>query len=34
LDPCDSDLKAVSLTIKILDNGDVVVTDDLIVENW
>lgn len=34
LDPCDSDLRAVQLEITVLKNGDVVVTDDLVIENW
>lgn len=34
IDPCDSDVRQVELKIKILKNGDTVVTDDLIVENW
>ena len=34
IDPCDSDLKAVALEIKILNNGDVVYTSDIVVENW
>ena len=34
LDPCDSDLRAISLSVSIQNNGDVVVTDDLVIENW
>lgn len=34
LDPCDSDVKVVLLTVTILKNGDVVESNDLVVENW
>ena len=34
IDPCDSDVRKVEIQIKILNNGDVVVTDDLITEKW
>ena len=34
IDPCDSDVRKVEIQIKIRNNGDVVVTDDLITENW
>ena len=34
IDPCDSGTKEVLITVRVLENGDVVVTDDLVVENW
>lgn len=34
LDPCDSDRKAVLYSLKVLSNGDVVVTSDIVTENW
>ena len=34
LDPCESGTRAIELTIEISNNGDVVVTDDLVTENW
>lgn len=34
IDPCDSDLKVVLLNVTIQENGDVLETDDLVVDNW
>lgn len=34
LDPCDSGTKEVLYSVKVLNNGDVVVTNDIVVENW
>jgi hypothetical protein len=34
VEDCISDLKAIQLNVTILDNGDVVYTDDLVTENW
>lgn len=34
VDPCDSGTKEVLLSVRVLNNGDVVVTSDLLVENW
>ena len=34
LETCESGTKAAFLSIRVLNNGDVVVSDDLIIENW
>lgn len=34
VDPCDSDMKVVLLTVTILKNGDIVESSDLVVENY
>lgn len=34
IDPCDSGTNEISINIKVLDNGDVVVGNDLVTENW
>ncbi len=34
IDPCDSGVEDVMLEIKVLNNGDVVITSDLVIENW
>ena len=34
VDPCDSGTKEIRINIKVLDNGDVVVGEDLVTENW
>lgn len=34
VDPCDSGTQKVEISIKVLNNGDVVVGNDLVTENW
>lgn len=34
LNPCDSGTEAILFTVEVLKNGDTVVTDDLLIENW
>ena len=34
IDPCDSGVRKVELKVTILKNGDTIVTDDLVIENW
>lgn len=34
IDPCDSGIRKVELKIQVLKNGDTVVSDDLVIENW